>query len=212
MKKLYCSAAMFAAFMLWTAAVCYVDVQAIGPMGSSVGLAKINGLFHNMTGVHFVLYQITDWLGLVPICTCMGFGLLGVSQWIKRKSIWKVDRSLLALGGYYAVVIALYCLFEVLVINHRPVLIKGVLEASYPSSTTMLVLCVMPTAMMQANMRIQSRKLKRWLIFFSAVFVGFMVLGRLISGVHWFTDIVGGALLSSGLVTLYAAVSGCDRN
>lgn len=109
------------------------------------------------TGVHFELYNITDWLGLVPLFVCMGFGILGLVQWIKRKSICKVDHDILILGGFYIITIAAYLLFESVVINYRPVLIGGILEASYPSSTTMLVMCVMPTAIMQLKSRIKNK-------------------------------------------------------
>jgi undecaprenyl-diphosphatase len=136
----------------------------------------------------------------------MGFALLGLVQWIKRKQLLKVDYNILILGGFYIVVMAVYVLFELLVVNYRPVLIDGVLEASYPSSTTMLVMCVMPTAIMQLNERIKTKILKRLVTSSIIVFVGFMVIGRLVSGVHWFTDIIGGALLSLGLVLMYRAV------
>lgn len=197
---------MLLAFLLWTVAIQFVDVQAIGPQESSVGFATINQFVHNLTGVHMSLYTITDWLGLVPLMFVMGFGTLGLIQWIKRKHLLKVDHSILVLGGFYIVVMAVYVLFEMLVINYRPVLIDGILEASYPSSTTMLVMCVMPTAIMQLNARIKNDVLKRFVASAIIAFIVFMVIGRLVSGVHWFTDIIGGALLSAGLVLMYLAV------
>ena len=198
---------MLATFALWTVLVCIVDVQAIGPRGSEVGFATLNGWFHEVTGVNMTLYTVTDWLGLVPIAVAFGFGIFGLVQWIRRKSLRAVDRSILALGGFYVAVMAVYLLFETVVINYRPVLIDGYLEASYPSSTTMLVLCVMPTAILQCRARIGHRGLRLATVGVMAAFAVFMVIGRLISGVHWLTDIVGGALLSAGLVAVYATVS-----
>ena len=208
LKKYIVAFGFLGAFILWTVMLCSVDVQPIGPQGSSVGFAACNRLVHSLTGVHMLLYTVTDWLGLVPILFVLGFAALGLAQWIKRKSITRVDRSILVLGGFYAVVLAVYVLFEKVVINYRPVLIDGVLEASYPSSTTMLVMCVMPTAAMQLHNRIQ-RKPARWFVVAAiTVFTVFMVVGRLISGVHWVSDIIGGALLSGFLVMLYCATSG----
>ena len=210
-KHLIVSVCLLAAFVLWTLAVRFIDVQAIGPQGSAVGLAGLNRFVHSLTGVHFDLYNITDWLGLVPIFVCAGFGVLGLVQWIKRKSLCKVDFDILVLGGFYLVTIAAYLLFEYVVINYRPVLIGGFLEVSYPSSTTMLVMCVMPTAIMQLGGRIKRRALRNITGVIIIAFMVFMVIGRLISGVHWFTDIVGGALLSAGLVTMYNAVVKAKR-
>ena len=205
-KGLKTSFILLTAFVLWTVAICFVDVQPIGPKGSSVGFASLNRFFHNLTGVHLGLYNLTDWLGFVPIFVCMGFGILGLMQWIKRKSICKVDYDILALGGFYIVTIAAYLFFENVVINYRPVLIGGYLEASYPSSTTLLVMCVMPTAMMQWGARIKNKIFKWCVLLTVALFVAFMVIARLISGVHWLTDIIGGALISSALVMIYISV------
>ena len=194
-----------AVFGLWTWLVCRVDVQAIGPEGSSVGFAALNGAFHRLTGVHMQLYILTDWLGLVPVAFCLGFGVLGLAQWIGRKQLLRVDRDLLALGGFYLLVMAAYLLFEQVVINHRPVLIEGRLEVSYPSSTTLLSLCVLPTAAMQLRRRIRRPLLRGWVVAALWGFTGFMVVGRLLSGVHWLTDILGGILLSTALVHAYTA-------
>lgn len=203
-KKDLCLAIwMFGAFVLWTIAIRFVDVQAIGPEESVVGFATINQLVHNFTGVHMILYIITDWLGLVPFVFVIGFALLGLVQWIQRKRLSKVDYNILVLGGFYIIVMAVYVLFEVFVVNYRPILIEGILEASYPSSTTILVMCVMATAIMQFHIRIKSIVLKRCIKISITAFIAFMIIGRLISGVHWFTDIIGGVLLSSGLVLMY---------
>ena len=205
-RDYYAAAWVLLAFLVWTAAVRIVDVQAIGPQGSKVGFAAVNRFVHTLTGVRMSLYTITDWLGLVPVIFALGFGILGLAQWIRRKHLLRVDRDLLVLGGFYVVVMAAYLLFEVFVVNYRPVLIGGVLEASYPSSTTLLVLCVMPTAMMQLHARIKNKRFRRCVTAAIAGFIAFMVIGRLLSGVHWITDIVGGALLSAGLVLLYRAI------
>jgi undecaprenyl-diphosphatase len=206
-QKNFCIATgMLIAFLLWTAAIQFVDMQTIGPQESSVGFATINRFVHNLTGVHMSLYTATDWLGLVPLGFVMGFALLGVIQWIQRKQLLKVDYNILVLGGFYIIVMTAYVFFEMVVVNYRPVLIDGVLEASYPSSTTMLVMCVMPTAVMQLNARLKKLVLKRFITSAITVFVVFMVIGRFVSGVHWFTDIIGGALLSTGLVLMYRAV------
>lgn len=206
-RLLLAGAGLLAAFALWTVLICLVDVRAIGPQESRVGFAALNGYIHNLTGVNMMLYVITDWLGLVPIGIAFGFSMLGLAQWIKRGGLGKVDRSILVLGGFYLVVLALYVFFEIVVINYRPTLIAGCLEASYPSSTTMLVMCIMPTAMMQLYTRIQNIIFRQWILLIMAMFVVVMVIGRLLSGVHWITDIVGGALLSAAMVFLYYAIS-----
>lgn len=202
----YRAVGLLAAFILWTVALGFVDVQAIGPRGSVVGFATINGWVHDFTGVHMRLYTVTDWLGLVPIGFCMGFALLGVTQWITRKRLARVDADLFVLGGFYVVVLAVYLFFETVVVNVRPVLIDGCLETSYPSSTTLLVLCVMPTAVMQLRGRLPNVLCRRWVCGALWAFVAFMVAGRLLSGVHWVSDIVGGGLLSAGLVQLYGGI------
>ena len=202
-RYFFAAAGFLLAFALWTILLGVVDVQPIGPRGSAVGFATLNGAFHALTGANMKLYVITDWLGLVPVATALAFAVLGLVQWIQRRSLLKVDRDLFALGGFYLAVMGVYVLFECVVINRRPVLIDGFLEASYPSSTTLLVLCVMSTTMMQLWARIKRTALRRVLLIALLVFTAFMVVGRLLCGVHWLTDIIGGALLSAGLVTLY---------
>lgn len=206
-KKVCLGVCLLVAFALWTAAIQMIDLRPIGPNGSVVGFAGFNHLVHDITGVHMTLYVITDWLGLVPVTFVLVFVLLGLVQWIRRKKIAKVDRSILILGGFYLAVIAAYLLFESYVVNYRPVLINGCLETSYPSSTTLLVMCVMPTAALELKGRIRKPALRNCILWLIYGFTAFLVAGRLVSGVHWITDIIGGGLLSAGLVLLYAGFS-----
>ena len=205
-KSFYIGLGLLALFVIWTVALHFIDVGAIGPRGSSVGFATLNKMLHDFTGVHMLLYTITDWLGIVPLCFIIGFGILGLCEWIKRKKLFEVDYSILALGIFYIVVMTIYIFFEIFVVNYRPILINGILEASYPSSTTMLVMCVIPTAIMQFHTRIKNNIFKKCVSILIVAFVSFMVIARLLSGVHWFSDIIGGALLSSGLVMIYYSI------
>jgi len=207
-RKMAAALCLLILFVIWTAAVSLIDVSPIGPLDSTVGFASMNGAFHDLTGVNMTLYDITDVLGLIPILIALGFGVFGLVQLIKRKSLFRVDSDIIALGVFFVAVAAVFLFFEVFVINYRPVLIEGELEASYPSSTTMLVLAVMPAVMIQFGRRIKNRSLRITVLALCTVFTVFTVLARIISGVHWISDIIGGMLVAAGLVLLYDAVCG----
>ena len=196
---------LLTAFAVWTFLIQTVDVQQIGPRQSAVGFATVNGWFHRLTNVCWMLYTLTDWLGLVPIVVCLLFACVGFAQLVQRRSLLKVDLDILLLGVYYVLVIFAYLLFEMVPLNYRPVLIESILEASYPSSTTLLVLSVMPTLHFQAERRLKNSALRHCIKVLTMLFSVFMVVGRLLSGVHWLTDIVGAIFLSGGLFLLYKA-------
>ena len=205
-KSLIFGLLFFIGFVVWTLLIQTVDVQPVGQNGTDIGFATINCRFHEMTGVHMSIYTLTDWLGLVPIFICLIFAGIGFVQLVKRRDLRKVDTDIVVLGIYYIIVIFGYLLFEMIPINYRPVLIEGILEASYPSSTTLLVLSVMPTLYFQAKRRMKDGAGVKVVCAFSILFSLFMVVGRTVAGVHWLTDIVGSIFLSTGLFLIYKAV------
>lgn len=204
-KNLLIGTMLLIVFVVGTVLIQTVDVQTLGQNETNIGFAEFNCWFHSLTGVHMLLYTITDWLGLVPIAVCLIFAGIGLTQLLKRRSLFKVDSDIIILGIYYVIVVLAYLMFEMIPINYRPVLIEGVMEASYPSSTTLSTLCVMPTLIEQVQRRATSVVTKRVITVTVIIFSAFMVIGRLISGVHWFTDIVGGVILSVGLFSIYKA-------
>lgn len=204
-KLFYGGIGLIAMFALWTFLIQTVDVQYVGQKGTAVGFASLNRWFHEWTGIHKTLYTVTDWLGSVPIFFCTCFGGIGLVQLIQRKSLFRVDSDILILGVYYVIVILGYLIFEMFPINYRPIPINGVLEASYPSSTTLLVLSVMPTVAFQSKRRIKNSIIRKIIAVFAVLFSLFTVIGRTLSGVHWLTDIVGAILFSGGLYLLYVS-------
>jgi len=197
---------MLALSLLLTVAVLTVDVQPIGPQGTKVGLATLNGSINKRVGVNLLWYDITDWLGVVAIAAAVGFAVLGLVQWVKRKNLLRVDKSILALGIFYLIVLALYVLFEGNVVNYRPIIMYRKPEASFPSSHTMIVGGIMATAMIEFRHRIRNTAVRNIAQGVSLAIIAITIFGRLISGVHWFTDIAAGLLYSASVVTLYYAV------
>ena len=205
-KYLIITGGLFLIFILFTVMVKTVDVQPVGPDRSKVGLASVNQCVFKFFGVNLLWYDITDWLGVFAIVFTLGFAVLGLFQLIKRKSIQKVDCRILLLGVFYVMVIAVYLFFEVVVVNDRPIILSESLEASFPSSHVMFVNCIMATAMLQFHYYLRERKAWLWMSDIVCVLIiTATVIGRLISGVHWFTDIVAGILLSSVLIALYCS-------
>ena len=193
-------------FVIWTLLIQRVDVQPLGVNGTNIGFASINCWFHQLTGVHMGIYTITDWLGLVPVFTAFIFAIVGLCQLVKRKNLFKVYSSIIILGCFYIIVIAVYIFFESCIINYRPILINGILEASYPSSHTLMTICLMYAAVTECDILIKSKKTNKIIRSVSYLIIAITVIGRLISGVHWFTDIIGGILISSALIMFYSSV------
>lgn len=196
----------FLLFLFIIILVTNIDVKPIGPDQSIIGLSTINQYVFELFGVHLIWYHITDWLGLVAILVAFIFAVVGFVQLVKRRSFLKVDKDITLLGIFYIVVISLYIFFEMNIINYRPVIIYEGLEASFPSSHTFIVMFIMLTAIIQCKIRIKNRSMRITLITISYIIVLVTVIGRLISGVHWITDITAGIILSTSLMVFYKAI------
>ena len=212
-KKNFCiSTILILLAVVFTILVKIVDVKQVGVNGTSIGFATVNQFVFETIGVNMIWYHVTDWLGLVPIFIAMEYGLIGLIQLIKRKSLFKVDKEIIILGLFYVVVISIYIFFEKVIVNYRPILMNGFLEASYPSSHTLMTICLCGSSII-VNKKMFNNKITKLMNMLSLIIIFITVIGRLISGVHWFTDIVGGIFISIALLTtLYSVLDIVKKN
>lgn len=206
-KNIITSITMIILAVVYTILVKIIDVAPIGPNNSQVGFSKINSFFHNLLGSNMTIYKITEILGIIPLLMAGIYAIIGLVELIKRKSLTKVDYEIYALAGLYVVVLGLYVFFEKCIINYRPILIDGVLEASYPSSHTLMALCICGSSII-VNKRIFHKKIFNLENKLSIFLMITIILGRFISGVHWFSDIIGAIFISLALLSsFYTAIS-----
>ena len=208
-KKCITSAVSFGLFLLLILLVKTVDVAVVGPEGAKIGLSKLNVAIHDLFGVHMAWYKVTNVLGYLAILIGLCFAAIGGLQLIYRRSILKVDKEILLLGGLYVVTVLFYILFEKVVVNYRPILMpdgEG-LEASFPSSHTMLSCVILGSGLeLLKKYARKDKTIQTALTAVFAVMLALIVAGRLLSGVHWFTDILGGILLSVALLNAWEAL------
>jgi len=203
-KKLFViTAILFLISIIFTLLVKVVDVKAVGPLGSSVGLSTINVWFHNLTGYNDIFYDISKYLGLIPFMFCAFYGLQGIIQLIKRKSLKKIDKRLIFLGVLYVLMLVLYVAFDKIVINYRPILEDGALESSYPSSHTVLALCISLSSLLISKYYIKNETIRKYFNILTWILMVVITIARLLSGCHWLTDIIGGIIISFTLVSLF---------
>jgi len=200
-KNIILTSILFVLFGVYTYVVKTINVKAIGPNKSKVGLATFNGWFSKVIGSNMKIYKVTEYLGYVLLLIVVVFAVIGIIQLIKRKSLLKVDREIVALGILYVLMLAVYAAFEKIIINYRPILIDKVLEASYPSSHTVLAMCVATSFAMIADKYFG--KASKFLKVIVLVLLTLVIAGRIISGVHWATDILGGVLISTALISVF---------
>lgn len=208
--KLTAGGVLSGVFLLWIVLLKTVNVAPAGDSKTPVGFSALNQAFFDAFHGHNGLYSITEVLGIAAILVALIFAGIGGLQLIKRRSLLKVDREILALGGLYAVLGALYVLFEVVIVNCRPVIMPDATEAeaSFPSSHTMLICVIMGSTMMLLGKFIANEGLRKVLQIICAAAIAVTVLGRLFCGVHWLTDIIGGVIISAALLFLFAGVLG----
>ena len=204
-KKLLISIILTIISIVYTLLVKYVDVKPIGPNGSKVGFALINGFFNKIIKPNMFIYKLTEIFGYILLLLVLIYGCIGLYQLIKRKSLLKIDKQIIKLGCFYVIMLIVYIVFEKLEINYRPVLIDGVLEASYPSSHTILSLCVGLSSLIVSKKYFNKKYIKQINII-TIILMLIVLLGRLISGVHWISDIIGGIIISITLLSYFKYV------
>lgn len=180
----------------------FVDVKPIGVNGSNIGFSTLNQIILNQIGVNIIWYYITDWLGLIPIIISLIYAIIGIIQLFNRKSIFKVDKEIISLGVFYITLICIYIFFENVIINYRPILIDGFLEASFPSSHTLMTVCICGSSII-INNKLFKNNIVKPLNILSIIIIIVTIYGRLVSGVHWFTDILGGIIISISLLKIF---------
>ena len=200
-KNIILTSFLIILFGVYTYLVKTVNVKAIGPNKSKVGFAVVNKWVKNVIGKNMTVYKITEYLGYALLLIVVVFAIIGLIQLIKRKNILKVDREIISLGVLYALMAAVYIGFEKVIINYRPILIDKVLEASYPSSHTVLAMCVAISFCMVS--RKYFGKFTKFLNVVVLTLLTLVIAGRIISGVHWASDILGGVLLSCALISVF---------
>lgn len=204
-KNIIISIVLIILSVLFTELVKNIDVKPIGPNESLVGFADINRLFHNLIGSNMIIYKVTEFLGYIPIVMALVYVFIGLKELIERKSLLKVDREIYILALFYVLVVSVYVFFEKFIVNYRPILIDGVLEASYPSSHTLMSICLCGSSII-INKKIFKNKFGDVENILSVILILLIVIGRIISGVHWFTDILGGIIISSALLVVFYSV------
>ena len=209
-KKQFYSTFLYGfAFVIFSLLIRVFDVQPAGPLGSKIGLAGLNTAVHQFFGEHLFWYELTQVFGYIALAVAAVFALTGLVQLIKRRSLFKVDKKLLMLGIVYIILIALYVLFEKIPFNYRPVILdpEQGLEPSYPSTHTLLILTILGTAFSLVKDYIKNQKLLVIIKLACLIIIALTIIGRLICGVHWLTDIAGGILLSLFLISLYKSLT-----
>lgn len=203
---------LFVMFIVFTLLVAFVDRQSIGPNNSIIGLATINSTINKGLTYSELLDKITDISIIIALAFAGIICIVGLYQWIKRKSLKEVDLKVFFAIIIYAVTFVCYILFELIVINYRPILIDGLLEASYPSSHILLVTTILITAIPLLHHFLSNKKLVITLDIIICILSLFTIVARLLCGIHWFTDIIGGLLLSATLIISYYTLLGIKNN
>jgi membrane-associated phospholipid phosphatase len=141
----------------------------------------------------FFLFRIRALVSILLTLPIVAFAVLAMNSNIQYVALWVL----------YVAVIIFYLIFEFYVINYAPIKIDGEYKASYPSSHTLLAVTVMTSGASVFNLYVKKKAYRIAAYSVSCVVTVATVVGRLLAGVHWFTDIFASILLSAALIVLF---------
>lgn len=177
----------------------YVITGSAGRFEIEIGLKAINVAVADSVPYNSFWYDLSEILGVLCLLLAGGFAVFGIIQLVTRKSLKKVDKKIYLLAAFYVLIAVLYAFFEIVIINYRPALLTGEKEASFPSSHTVLSLCVCLSSVTVLGYYVKNKKVLCAANIALAALGALTVFARALSGVHWLTDIIGGVLLSFAL-------------
>lgn len=211
-KGFLISAILFVVTIIFSIGAAKCDVAEVGINSVKVGYSSMNDAFYNFIGgaegFHKSFYSISEALGYLSFLFIAGFALLGAYQLYKRKSIKKVNPSIIVMGVMFVFVLVLYVAFDKLGLNLRPLIMPGEasLEPSFPSSHAMLA-CVIHGAGILEIDEVMFPCIGRTILkIVMAAMMLVIVFCRLFSGAHWLSDIIAGVLISGVVVSLFYAI------
>lgn len=148
--------------------------------------------------------KATDIMVYTAIATAGLLAVLGIYQWITRKSFKKIDKALLALIVPAVLVVATWLIFDkIFVLNTRP---DGSGEPSFPSTHTMITATIFFCTAIILPRYIKSRPLQIFLDLIMLAFVILVPVGRVLANKHWTSDVIGGLIFSVIFAGIYFVI------
>ena len=213
LKNIIITSSLFVLFLIFTILTKFINVAAIGPENSRIGFAELNNSINKGINANDIWDKLGDIFMLIALALAAFYVVIGIIQLVKRKKLFKVDKEILVLAIIYSMLAIIFVFFEIVVINYRPILVDGALEASYPSTHTLIVCTIMPISIILAHKYLQNKYLKLITDIFAIISILFSAVSRLLSGMHWFTDVIGAILISAVLVmTYYTLIKICNKD
>ena len=144
--------------------------------------------------------KVTNIILIASFVVLAIFAILGLYQWITRKSLKKVDKPLLWFPLPLVLMAITYIVFDkFLICNTRP---DGSGEASFPSKHVMIVATIFLLVALILPRYIKSKTAYILLDFFMLTFIILVSVGRVLANKHWPSDVLG----ALGFAVIFAAI------
>lgn len=194
-------------FVIWTILVKVVDVQYVQMNNTYLGFYNFNTTINDwVQTLNTKAYDVLSTILLIFALLSVGcFAILGLIQWIKRKSLKKVDPVIYMLLIGYIVIAIFYIVFEVMKINYSPLSTITDLKSSYPCSHIFISTSYLGISFLTMFKYFNFSKLIKGILWAGfGVFTFAMIFTRTFSGCHWFSDVIAAILLSCFIIGSFA--------
>ena len=148
--------------------------------------------------------KITNIILITSLVVLGIFVILGLCQWISRKSLKKVDKELLWFSLPLALMAITYVVFDkFLILNTRP---DGSGETSFPSTHVMVATTIFLLTAIILPKYIKSKVACAVLYLFMLAFIVLISVGRVLANKHWTSDVLGAIGFSFIFVAIYCLI------